>query len=82
MFTETKENRATIMLVLEEYVKMLNLMAADIFYLSKFHQDSSALLLKISAFPELFPFLVISLIFPILRQNLSWFLVPSTYIIE
>jgi RpiR family transcriptional regulator, glv operon transcriptional regulator len=43
LFTETKKNGATIMLVLEEYVNTLNSMADYIFYLSKFNQDSSLL---------------------------------------
>ncbi|MCA0991457.1 MurR/RpiR family transcriptional regulator [Pseudalkalibacillus hwajinpoensis] len=43
LFTETKKNGATIMLVLEEYVNTLDSMADYIFYLSKFNQDSDLL---------------------------------------
>ncbi|WP_371017716.1 MurR/RpiR family transcriptional regulator [Pseudalkalibacillus sp. JSM 102089] len=43
LFTETKQNGADIMLILEEYVNTLNSMADYIFYLSKFNQDNSLL---------------------------------------
>ena len=43
LFTETKQNGADIMLILEEYVNTLNSMSDYIFYLSKFIQDNSLL---------------------------------------